>query len=236
MTDSEPTASRWRTYLHRIGYVTTAIVTAQFLFIAYMVVPEWWEQQRMDAAQRENTRTHVGTLAGHREDSAWERTISLFAELPKSTKTARDSFRIVVAPSLSSHWYALAMAPAGNVKGKIVVDFVTVTDNVCDIRTAATTIHRTFTLPEPDYRAFASWFDATTDGYAGSSVGVLDGTRVTFERRKAGRITSGSGNAPDHYGAIAARLLALLKPHLTGPDIPTRGSWHISASDEDCPS
>ena len=63
MTETKLASDRWLRHLHRLGYVTTAIVAAQLLFIAYMVGSEWWRQHQIDAAQRENTRTHIGALA-----------------------------------------------------------------------------------------------------------------------------------------------------------------------------
>jgi hypothetical protein len=230
MTTSTPPSAqrpRWLRILHGVGYVTTTLVAMQLLFIAFMVGSEWWDRRQIDLRYREATRTHVGSLTNIGSEFSFEETTALFAALPAAAKDAHESVRIVIEPSLSRHSYALSLIPSNDRDGSVAAEFVTLSEDACDFRAPLTMSRRAFTLPSEDYRKFASWFDTKTEGYAGSSEGVLDGTIISFERRKAGQTTSGSGNVPDHYGEIAARLLPLLKPHVKGADIPTDPSWHI---------
>lgn len=224
---------RWLRILHGVGYVTTALVAMQLLFIAFMVGSDWWDRRQADLRYREATRTHVGPLTNIGSELGFEESAALFAALPAASKDAPDSFRIAIEPSLNPHSYALSLIPSNQPAGLVAVELVTLSGDACDFRAPLTMNRRTFTLPPDDYRRFASWFDAKTEGYAGSSDGVLDGTTLSFERRKAGQMTSGSGNVPDHYGQFAARLLQLLKPHLKGADIRTDASWHATVM-KDC--
>ncbi len=230
MTETKLASRRWLRYLHLLGYITTAIVAAQLLFIAYVVGAQWWRQHQMNAVQRENTRTHVRALAEQPPDrvSAW--IAGLLETLPPDSTSAPESLRIAILPSLSTRSYALSMTPAAD--GHVSIDFVTATQNPCDVRTPLRIDRQTFTLAESDYRPFINWFDATTDTYAGSEERWLDGTSLAFERRKATRTTSGAGNIPSHYGKLAARLLTLLRPHLHG--LPEDANWHVATPDESC--
>jgi hypothetical protein len=53
-----------RTWLHRIGYVTTVIVVAELGYLGYWEYGDWKERVLRVAASREETRTHEGPL-GH---------------------------------------------------------------------------------------------------------------------------------------------------------------------------
>lgn len=231
MTIAKPGRSRWLKYLHWIGYATTALVAAQLLFAAYFVVSDWWSDRQKHAAQRESTRTHIGELAERRPIPEWQ--AGLLAALPKGAATAPDSIRFAIAPSLSTDSYAVALTPSALRGAAAVVDFVMARADSCDVRTPLKIEHRRFTLSAAEYRAFAQWFDTTTDDYAGSSELVLDGTSLAFERRMAGRVTSGIGNG-GHYKKLAAQLHALLKPHLAGPDIPSDPGWRVPPTEADC--
>ncbi|WP_077145173.1 hypothetical protein [Sphingopyxis sp. KK2] len=229
---SAPKSRRLR-ILHGIGYLTTTLVGIQLLFIAFMVGSDWWDRRQIDLRYRESTRTHDGPLTNIGSEGL-EESAALLAALPTASQDAPDSFRIVIEPSLSLHSYALSLIPANKRESSVAAEFVTLSEDACDSRAPLAMKRRTFTLSPTDYRQFASWFDAKTEGYDGSNEGVLDGTSVSFERRKAGRTTSGSGNVPDHHGELAARLLQLVKPHIKGADIPTDPSWHIAVTTKDC--
>lgn len=234
MTSSTPVRSRWLRLLHLVGYVTTALVAAQLIFLAYMVVPEWWGDRQRDAAQRENTRTHVGALAERRPGQVSDWMTGLLAALPKDGANASDSIRIAIAPSSSARSYAVALTPTGTRDGPIDVDYVTVTEDLCDVQIPLKIESRTFVISQSDYRPFVKWFDATTGAYRGSDEGWLDGLVVAFERKKADKVMSGVGNIPGHHGLLAARLHALLKPHLIGPAIPIDESWRSPDEDRGC--
>lgn len=233
-TATPPSApkSRRLSILHGIGYVTTAIVAMQLLFIAYLIVPEWWNDLQSRAARRDSTRTHVGTLAQQASGNLPEETSLLFAALPEKSGVGRDAFRIIVSPLLQSRAYVIAIEAGSGDDRKAKVDMVSVRWGKC----GHAEVHRSFTLPERDYSLFAKWFDATTEDYRGSDEIWLDGTSFTFERRKDGRTTSGSGNIPSHHGQLSARLLALLKPHIAGLDIPSNPGWYIRGEETDCES
>lgn len=232
MAASKPVRARWLKYLHWTGYVTTIVVTAQLLFVFSLVASDWWADRQRDAAQLERTRTHVGALAERPSGEVSDWMLKLLAMLPKDAN-ASDSIHIAIAPSLSARSYAVGLTPTALRNGSVAVDYVMVTEDLCDARMPPKVERRAFTLPEPDNRAFEKWFDAVTDSYQGSDEGWLDGTVVAFERKKTGKTTSGFGNIPSHHGVLAARLHTLLKPHLPGPDIPAEGNWRIPAT-EDC--
>jgi len=204
----------------------------QLLFLAYLIVPEWWSNLQIRAAKRDSTRTHVGTLAQQASVNIPEETSLLLAALPEKSGVGRDAFRIIVAPSLQNRTYVIAMDAGDGAHRTTAVDMVTVRWGKC----GHADVHRSFTLAERDYRAFAKWFDAKTENYGGSDENWLDGTSFTFERRKGGQITSGSGNIPSHHGQLSAKLLALLKPHVAGLDIPSDPGWYIRGEETDCES
>jgi hypothetical protein len=232
MTRSQQASSRWLKILHRIGYVTTALVAAQLLFLAYMIVPEWWTDLQRDRAQRERTQTHVGRLAQHIDDDGPGETLLLLGALPRNAGVGRDALRIIIKPSLQDRAYVLALDAGPGPTGRATAEMATIRWDEC----GGQQVRRAFTLAPSEYRNFIKWFDQKTENYTGSAEGVLDGTSVAFERRKNGEITSGAGNIPSHYGQLAARLLTLLKPHVSGADIPTDSSWHDLKSNWGCPS
>lgn len=227
MKAPNPDEPRWLRYVHRVGYATTALVALQMLFVAATIGSEWWGQRQIDATQRAQTRTHVGALVLDPRNMLTAGRSALLDLLPDEAERADESFRIAIDPSRSVYRYALAIIPSANRDGPAAVDFISAADDACDLDTPPTITRRSFSIATADYRAFAKWFDETTDNYRGSTLAVLDGTDFAFERRRGEQTTSGAGNIPDHHGKLAARLLTLLKPHLSGADIPTDESWHI---------
>ena len=98
---------------------------------------------------------------------------------------------------------------------------------------------QTFTLPKRAYLVTSREIDALTDGWRWNEGGddCLDGVEVAFERTKAGRVTSGIGNAACNlrYTAIDHLVDDLLqrfgpKPPVFGRKPPTADNASVPAS------
>jgi hypothetical protein len=211
-------AMKW---LHRVGYVTTAIVAILALRMVQLAWQGHREMQRTEAIAREESRTREGALTAEREATA----VGLAAGLPKPEALAGDGFRFVAMPSFGDQWYALAVwkPKDSNEAAGMLIGWVR------DPRENTETPRepQSFAMPAAAYAAMMTSFDRLADGWPGDGTMCLDGTPVAFERVRGARIVSGSGSASctDHYKALSAIVLRGVKPFAPLGSLEVDSEW-----------
>lgn len=195
---TEPGSQR-PNWLHRIGYVCTAIVAVQLVVIAAELVTALFEQSIRDAKFREETRTHSRPLGA---------TGPITLHLPKPKQLGADGARMFAEPSFYDAEYAVAIwgkDSNGGPKGVLVIRHRDA-DGVPLNRFSKSE----FRIPRADYVAATARIDELADGYDGTAQICLDGTAFSFELKRAGKVMSGGGNTCfDHYHKVSAVFLDL---------------------------
>lgn len=190
-------------WLHRIGYVTTAIVAAELVGLGVLCVGLWNADRKYLAYSLEQTRTHQGPLIAQdirfRPDE-----FDLLATIPPLN--AR-SLRFVATPALRDTWFAFAISvPPNGDQAKGILKLFAHPDG----QQEALRIKRVvdFSMPKPAADRLLLDIDRMTDGWKGDRLGCIDGTGVAFELSISGKVTSGRGNSAcsDHYGAVSLRI------------------------------
>ncbi len=212
---------RWLRWLHRIGYVTTALIVVQLLAIGYFGTRGWLEERELRAARIAETRTNEGPLQP--TDDRWVRAsaIYLLERLPPLEALNGDGIRFVAMPSFNSSHFAVAISlpdPAAAEAQGVLSTFAAQ-------EKYAPLSERQFRMPATAYRSLAARFDELTDGWPGHWSMCLDGNPVAFERVRGRRITSGSGNCHSHYDQVSELIWVYLRRFVPGDDLPTRGDW-----------
>jgi hypothetical protein len=213
---------RWLLWLHRIGYVTTALVVAQLLAFAFYGTRAWLEERKADAEQIEETRTHEGPLQP--TDDRWVRgnAIYLLEKLPPLRELGGNGIRFVAMPSFNRSRFAVAIylpEPAADEAQGVLMRF----DQENEYAPLG---KRQFRVPATAYRSLVANMDKVTDGWPGHPIYCLDGTTIAFERVRRRRITSGIGHCHQHYEQIGTLMWNYLRRFAPGDDLPARGDWH----------
>lgn len=211
---------RWLRALHRVGYVTTALVVVELLFVGLFATRGWLQERKMRASVVEGSRTHLGAVrADHdiiRRSAAY-----LFSQLPALSALHGDGLRFIAMPSFNQAHFAVAIyLPNPNAKAAegVLLRFDQ-QNNYAPLG------QRHFRMPASAYRSLAERMDKLTDGWPGSTDLCLDGTPAAFERVRGRRITSGVGGCGQHYEDLARLNWNYLKQFAPGPDLPARGDW-----------
>jgi len=210
-----PRTLKW---LHRIGYICTALIFAESLFIAYMLGASWLDRQRYVASVMRDTRTQDGAIPneghnGRRPNETrpgYPLDFANFASLPPLASLGGDGIRFSGHAALGLFGYALAIGGDGeNVRGvlKTAVQFPEDTPMKVALKD--------FTMPRAAYNKLAATIDTLADGYPGDTNMCLDGLEIKFERVRHSGIISGSGNGAcsDHYKKISAVMLAVVRQY-----------------------
>lgn len=212
-------SSRILRWLHRIGYATTLIVVLEIGAVGWFAGNAWWRYRRVEAAQREDTRTHAGPITARDGDLVRGDALQLLAKLPSLASLGPNAVRYAIAPSFGRQWFAIALRPGG-----VSATGVLVTVQRSGVDTLGAENRRAFTMPVQAYRALMARADRLTDGWAGTTHFWTDGAPIAFERMRGEALSSGIGNEPTHYGALAAAVrdsLAPYVPEVAGLD----GEW-----------
>lgn len=205
--------------LHRIGYAATLIVALEIGTVGWFAGSAWWRFRRIEAAQREDTRTHAGPITARDGDPVRGDALQLLAKLPSLASLGPDAARYAVAPSFGREWFAVALCP-GTDRARGVL--VTVERSGMD--TLGVENRRAFSMPVQAYRALTARADRLTDGWVGTTHFWTDGTPIAFERVRGGALNSGIGNEPTHYGGLAAAVRDGLAPYV--PEVASLdGEW-----------
>lgn len=213
--------SWWLTWLHRLGYWTTAIVIIELAFVGYVGGREWLRHRDLTAKLIEDSRTHETPLREDDEPYVRGSAVKLLAILPPLTALHGNGLRFVAMPSFGTSDYALAVSlPSGALYASGVL---TVIDKTNEKRAAST---RQFRIPSAAYQRLVTELDHLADGWPGDGVQCLDGAPAAFERVRGTRITSGIGNCSPHYDRIKLLVLNSVRRFAPGPDLPTEDDWH----------
>lgn len=221
MTIMAVKASRWLIWLHRLGYLTNAIVIIELGIVGYVVGREWLRHREWSAKLVERSRTHEAPLREDGERYVRGSAVELLAMLPPLRALHGNGLRFVAMPSFGTSDYALAASlPSGasHATGVLIV-----IDKMNESRTAST---RQFRIPSAAYQRMMANLDRLTDGWPGDDNSCLDGAPAAFERVRGARITSGIGNCGPHYDRVKLVVLNATRRFAPGPDLPTENDWH----------
>lgn len=213
--------SRWLIWLHRLGYLTTAIVIIELAFIGYVGGREWLRHREWTAKLIERSRTHETRLQEDDEPYVRGSAVELLATLPPLETLHGDGLRFVAMPSFGISDYALAVSLSSG--AAYATGVLLVIDKTNERRTAAT---RQFRIPSAAYQRLVADLDSLTDGWPGDSNQCLDGSPAAFERVRGARITSGIGNCGPHYARVKLLVLNAIRRFAPGADLPTEDDWH----------
>lgn len=215
---------RWLRWVHRIGYVTTALIAAQLLLIAFLGTREWLENRERRAAQIEESRTYEGPLRAADGDIVQESAAYLLRQLPPLEALHGDGLRFVAMPSFNEAHFAVAISlpkPDAIEAEGIVARFN-------QYSRYAPLGQRQFRMPAAAYRSLTSKLDTLTDGWPGEETGCVDGTPIAFERVRGARVTSGIGNCVLHYEQLGQLMWNYLHRFAPADDLPSEGDWHAA--------
>ncbi|MCC2977552.1 hypothetical protein LK533_12810 [Sphingomonas sp. PL-96] len=213
--------SRWLIWLHRLGYLTTAIIVIEFGIVSSVLGREWLRHRELSANLVERSRTQETPLRKDGEPYVRGPAVELFAKLPPLRTLHGDGLRFVAMPSFGTSDYALAVSlPSG---APYASGVLIVIDKTNESRTASS---REFRIPSPVYQRLVADLDRLTDGWPGDDDQCLDGAPAAFERVRGARITSGIGNCSPHYDRVKLLVLNATRRFAPGPDLPTEDDWH----------
>jgi hypothetical protein len=218
---------KWLIWLHRVGYVATALLFAELLLISFVAVRGWIQEREWRAAQMEESRTHEGALQPNGDKFVRGAAIYLFGQLPPLSALHGDGIRFVVMPSFNRSHFAVAIFmpdPSATEAQGILSRF----DQQNDY---AALSQRQFQIPAAAYRSLSMKFDKRTDAWPGASQMCLDGTPAAFERVRGRRITSGIGNCTERDDQLQLLIWNYLRRFAPGDDLPKRGDWEPSNED-----
>jgi hypothetical protein len=213
---------RWRVWLHRIGYVTTAIVVVEACAIGTVLVREQVKEYRR--VERRISETAYG------EGPLWqsEGLLPHLAALPSLASLQPDGFRFVAHPELDGITYSVAFRL---IPGRPTAKGVLLIDREPYQQQPTRTRHQCV-LQAARYRSLVQTIDRRLDGFAGSNEGAgTDGTSLAFERVRNGRVTSGGGNFVEPYRNLGDLLLRELRLACPSAPLPPPGDdWYLPSS------
>ncbi|MDF7775772.1 hypothetical protein P1X14_10985 [Sphingomonas sp. AOB5] len=215
-------------WLHRIGYVTTALVLAEILFAGFIFGSEWLRVRAFERERIEMTRTRDGPI--HADGHVNRLAVRLLSGLPALKSLGDDGFRFVAMPSFNYTNYAVALYLPRN--GEQATGVLILYDVRAD---PAETKRRAFIMPKADYARLMAAIDTLTDGWAGAIDLCTDGTPLGFERVRGSRITSGIGNCSDHYDQLGSLVFEALRK-IVPEDMPDSENWHWREPAGEAPS
>jgi len=219
-TEAKPRRSRALTWLHRVGYVTTAIVVIFVGVVLSYELGHILDARARSVAWMEETRTHAGPMRAAQHEIFGPDVRDSLSLLPPLRALHGDGLRFLVSPSFGEANYSIALwlAPEAQVaEGLLVVATVRGTGEAAGGA-------RRFSMPRTDDLAMMERFDRKTDHWGGTGDHVLDGTSTGFERVRGERVTSGFNNGP-HEAELRAIVLDALRRFAPRSDLPTDESW-----------
>lgn len=221
MTSMAKKASQWLIWLHRLGYLTTAIIVIELGIVGSILGREWLQNRELHAKLIDNSRTQATPVRADDDPYVRGSAVKLFAKLPPLRALHGDGLRFVAMPSFGTSDYALAVSlpsAAPYASGTLIV-----IDKTNNSGTAST---RKFRVPSAAYQRLVADLDRLTDGWPGDDDQCLDGAPAAFERVRGARVTSGIGNCSPHYDRVKLLVLNAIRRFAPGPDLPTEDDWH----------
>ncbi len=220
--------SRKLKWLHRVGYVATALVAIELIGIGALALHIWWQDRERVARWVELTRTHEGPL---RSDVRYHPDeLDLIETLPPLSSLGSDGLRFAAMPSLRgpSYAYALIIPTTGARATGVINIFPRYLEQ--GPSSPRTTIK--FTMPTASAKKLLAKVEASTRGWAGEDTACLDGTGVAFELVAKGETTSGAGNAAcsEHYGALSLLVLRPVQSIIPEALRPGGRSWRLKSA------
>lgn len=220
---------RWQVLLHRLGYLTTALIALQLCYVAFHLVKAETRDFRRDVAQIAESRTFAGPLSPVEGDE-WIRPhlIEHLGELKGLSELRPAGLRFVALPSFGRAEYALWLSLGdgdAQANGELRV-IIRGEDNQTEVKFETLDISAT----RAEAAALFNEIDALTRNYAGQSDGVcVDGTAIGYERIAGQAIWSGGGNCQRLYVKVRSLVLNFVRSNVKSPLLPTEDDWHHMA-------
>lgn len=216
--------SRTRAWLHRIGYVTTAIVVLQLIVIVVIGIRVIGQEREIHARIKESVRTHEGLL--REEEFRYGPGFNdLLEDLPPLTEQAERGFRFVAIPALRdrSFAYSLTLSPDADRAQGILLAYDL---NVEEIQRVPE-YRINFSISTAAGEKFLERFDALTRDWPGDDTLCLDGTGVGFELQNGNGIMSGKGDSEcsQHYREVGLLALEPVWSLIPAGHRPMGGNW-----------
>ncbi|QHD67846.1 hypothetical protein GS397_12925 [Sphingobium yanoikuyae] len=208
-------------WLHRIGYITTAIVAAQLVGIGIIGLRLWNEDRQRLAYALDKSRTHKGPLSAQklrfRPDA-----IDVLAMLPA---LQRNGLRMVARPALRDSWIALSLSTSSNGNAQGHLKIFAQPDGQENNLPAQRSLD--FSISNTEAISLLSDISIMTNDWDGERLACLDGTGFAFELSLDGEVTSGQGNSAcsDNYGAVSQRVQKSINRFIPKELRPTGGNW-----------
>lgn len=217
---------KWLHWLHRIGYITTALIVAELLAIAFFATRGWLQEREMRAARIEESRTHEGPLRANGDRFGRGSAVYLFGQLPPLGGLHADGLRFVAMPSFNRTHFAIAISlpKPGAAQAQGVVERFDQQNSYAPLG------QRQFQMPASAYHSLVAKIDSLADGWRGEANWCLDGTPTAFERVRGQRVTSGIGNCERHYEQVAALVWNYMRRFAPADDLPSRADWEPSGN------
>lgn len=212
----------WVRYLHRLGYVTTAVVAVQLAVLGYMTWHNWHSEQ---------VRRQIGQQASLMRDGPIQRWLSdsyrfgsqdawiMVGLLPPAAEMGPDGFRFLALPSLSDVKVAVAMTRTEDgARGTLVLRNIPRHANICTCDDPLVLDQKIeIRMSAQEYQRLMAAIDGLARRWNGDDGAYLDGTAIIWERTQGGGLATGIGNSPLFYGEISQRLHEVMRPHV--PDL-----------------
>lgn len=215
--------STWQKWLHRVGYVATALILAELILIAAVAGKAGLDSRQIRANMVEKSRTHDGALLPTGDSWVQSRAVELLRQLTPIKALHGEAIRFIAMPSFGSAEYGVVLWLPQSDPSQASGIFTTFAKQ--NNRAAVT--HRDFIMPATAYRSLMSQIDKLTDDWPGDADDAcLDGSPAAFERVRGKRVTSGIGNCNDHYERLKTLMLAAVRRYAPGDDLPTENDWH----------
>lgn len=216
----------WLRWVHRIGYVSTALVFCFGLFFAFAIFHTWSSPLISGRAA-----SFEGGL-----DEAWREWSdhggsAVLAALPGRDAMHGSGLRLVIMPSFSD-WFGLAVHADPGAGGTAVLSHQQKPPWNPDDPLPPVEIERhAFALSAREHADFLEWFDEWAGRNSGEQYWpCLDGTAVAFERIEGAQVLAGRGNCERHYDELRQHTLALVKRHLPEVVRSLSADWHDDAA------
>src|SRR5262245_25022542 len=104
--DESANPRRWLLWLHRVGYIATALILAELLAIAVFATRAWLQERQFRDAQIEDSRTHDGPLRANDDRLVRGSAIYLLEQLPPLNTLQGEGLRFVAMPSFNRPHFA----------------------------------------------------------------------------------------------------------------------------------
>ena len=197
-------------WLHRVGYVATAIVFVQLIGLLILGVYVWRDHHTYVSRSKAATQTKLGKLTPL--EPRWHPDeLDMLEMLPELGGGSDQALRFISLPWRNGPRIVLELKSFSGVKqAKGALNILAQPTEENEAAVEKTIL---FSMPAASARRLFSDVGKQTDGWEGDVYNCLHGVSVAFELTRNGFVTSGAGNAAcgDHYRVVNQLVLDRVK-------------------------